>query len=270
MQAPTPPDTMDPELWAQYTKDMQAYQATRFSLAGDIDSLFGAAYKDVKNPDGTPMQADSFSKIALGTDRTGFAAKLGESTQNGKKLDELVKQRGEAEKNYVAAVQAGGASNNPEADRWKKQLDALDAQISPTYKAFTGLDWRGSSTDYVALEKTANARGASDATMKALGAFEAESPEVAALLAYAREKNIPLSFNMDLSKLGVQGDSRTLGQFLKDLRGSLNLEELYRTDPAKALAYYYAMSPEERAKDPTAQTIQAELAKPSGERSKVL
>ena len=71
---------MDPELWAQYTKDMQAFQSTRFSLAGDIDALFGAAYKEVKNPDGTPMQADSFSKVALGTDRTGFATKLGEST----------------------------------------------------------------------------------------------------------------------------------------------------------------------------------------------
>lgn len=257
---PPPPTSMNPDEWDQWNKDTQAWQNTRFSLAGDIDALMNVTVGEQKGPDGTPITMKSFSEVALGTSRADASAKLGQSTQNSLKLGELTKTLGSKITQLQAVAQAGGTTNNPEYDRLKGEVDGLEKEVSGLYTQVTGLKYTGQSVDYGAINNTAAVKGLSDVTTKSLAQF-AENPIIGTILAASVGKNI--TFNTKLSDLGLQVPG-TVGDAFKAARGEFTLGQALETGNTKqALAIYFSMTPEERSKDPQAQSLTAAIQDPN-------
>ena len=236
MRPPEPPSSMDPKLWEQWAKDSDTWFTARVQTANDIDALMKAYVGDQKNPDGTPIETTSFSKIALGTDPTQMAAVLGERTKKSSQLSELTKQLDTKQQQLVQVVQVGGTEKNPEYDRLKGEIDALQDQIKGLYKDVTGVEYTGRPVDYAALNKAAQERALSDTTRKVLTALAPEDATIQAILAAASDK--PIDFNTKLTDLGVN-DNRTIGEVFRSVRGAAALDQaVAEGDVDKAVAIY--------------------------------
>lgn len=262
LQAPTPPQSMNPEEWDQWNKDYLAWVTSRQQLGADIDALMGVTVGDMKNPDGTPMVMKTFSEVATGTSRADAARLLGEKSAALGQVGELTKSLATLQGQIRDAVAAGGTENNPEYDRLVKQAGEVEGKLAGLYKQATGMDYAGTSLDYGALNKAGSAKANSDLTVKALSQF-AENPAVAAVLDAVTKSGAQVGFNTKLSDLGLPGEG-TLSDVLKLARGDTTLDSAIASgDMKKAIAILSGMSPEERSASPKAATLQAALADPN-------